>query len=242
MLIAKAVTSGDGLYADTYEAGRYVYKGAAPANYITFNGEEAGWRIISVEADGTLKIMRNSIIGDQYWDDVDNASNNWATATLNMYLNSTYKNSIDTTYIQTHDFGVGPVEDKNNDLAAQITAEKSSTWNGDIGLMSVSDYLRANTNTAQCGSYSLNNTNYSTCATTNWIVDVITSSDQWTISPYPSSAAGVFCVDGVGRVFSDGTNMWNNGGNYGVAPVLYLKSNISLLGKGTSGQPYEIVS
>ena len=59
-----AVTSGDGLYADSYEEGRYIYAGADPDNYITFNGEEAGWRILSVEADGTLKIMRNTALSD----------------------------------------------------------------------------------------------------------------------------------------------------------------------------------
>ncbi len=52
------VTTGDGLYADTYENGRYIYKGASPNNYITFNGEAAGWRIMAIETDGTIKIMR----------------------------------------------------------------------------------------------------------------------------------------------------------------------------------------
>ena len=65
--------------------------GGATANYITFNGEEAGWRIISVEADGTIKIIRNGSIEDQVWNKA--LSNNWAgPATLNTYLNSTYKN------------------------------------------------------------------------------------------------------------------------------------------------------
>ena len=36
-LIGTAVITGDGLYADAYEEGRYVYKGANPNNYITFN-------------------------------------------------------------------------------------------------------------------------------------------------------------------------------------------------------------
>ena len=31
------VSSGNGLYVDKYEEGRYVYKGANPNNYITFN-------------------------------------------------------------------------------------------------------------------------------------------------------------------------------------------------------------
>ena len=47
--------SGDGLYADTYEEGRCVYKGSDPDNYIEFNNEL--WRIIAIETDGTLKIV-----------------------------------------------------------------------------------------------------------------------------------------------------------------------------------------
>ena len=43
------VTSGDGLYEDEYEEGRYFYKGADPNNYVTFNNEQAGWRIMSIE-------------------------------------------------------------------------------------------------------------------------------------------------------------------------------------------------
>ena len=58
----KIVTSGDGLYKDPYED-RYIYKGKNPNNYITFNGENAGWRIISFEPDGTTKIMKINSIG-----------------------------------------------------------------------------------------------------------------------------------------------------------------------------------
>ena len=61
------VTSGDGLYKDTTEDGRYIYRGADPNNYITFNDET--WRIISVESDGTLKIIRNESIGNMAWDE-----------------------------------------------------------------------------------------------------------------------------------------------------------------------------
>ena len=55
-LKAKVVTSGDGLYVDKYNEERYVYKGGNPNNFIKFNDEL--WRIISVEKDGTLKIIR----------------------------------------------------------------------------------------------------------------------------------------------------------------------------------------
>ena len=43
------VESGDGLYEDSTRAGRYVYKGANPNNYIEFNNEL--WRIVAKEAD-----------------------------------------------------------------------------------------------------------------------------------------------------------------------------------------------
>src|SRR5699024_1470223 len=83
----EVVESGDGLYADEYEEGRYIYKGANPNNYITFSGET--WRIISVENDGSIKIMRNESIGKRAWDSSN--SNNWARpATLNTYLNEEY--------------------------------------------------------------------------------------------------------------------------------------------------------
>ncbi len=55
--------SGDGLYADEYSSGRYVYRGSNPDNYIEFNGEL--WRIISKETNGTYKILRNEVLPDQ---------------------------------------------------------------------------------------------------------------------------------------------------------------------------------
>ena len=62
-----AVTSGDGLYADTVTSGRYYYRGENVDNYIVFNYEL--WRILSIESDGTLKIVRNEPLDDTYqWD------------------------------------------------------------------------------------------------------------------------------------------------------------------------------
>ena len=54
------VESGDGLYEDSYEAGRYIYRGNDPDNYITFNDEL--WRIVAKETDGTYKIIRNDVV------------------------------------------------------------------------------------------------------------------------------------------------------------------------------------
>jgi len=234
-LIETAVTTGDGLYQDEYEVGRYIYRGTNPNNYITFNGET--WRILSVENDGTLKIMKKDSIGDIAWDSSN--SNNWTRpATLNTYLNNDYYNSLNNeaqNLIQTHTWGVGPVTYNNTDLAAQITSENGTTWSGNIGLMSASEALRANTNTEQCGNFSLNYTNYSTCKTTNYIVP--TSGWLWTISPDADDSYLVFFVGSRGDV-NFGASVTSNG----VVPALYLKSNIHLEGEGTQSNPYTIVS
>lgn len=73
-LIKTTVTTGDGLYKDEYEEGRYIYKGANPNNYLTFNDESAGWRILSIEKDGTLKIIKNQSIGKMVFDYEDNGT------------------------------------------------------------------------------------------------------------------------------------------------------------------------
>ena len=64
------VTSGDGLYQDQYEPGRYVYRGSNPNNYIMFNDEL--WRIIAKEADGTYKIIRDEWLPNRTFDEANN--------------------------------------------------------------------------------------------------------------------------------------------------------------------------
>ena len=243
-LIKTVVTSGDGLYADEYEEGRYVYKGANPNNYITFNNET--WRIISVETDGTLKIMRKDSIGSMAWDTSE--SNNWTRpATLNTYLNNDYYNTLSNeaqALIQTHSWGIGPVTESNTDLAGQIASENGTTWNGNIGLITASDAIKANSNTEQCGNLKLNENNRDTCKTTNYLVQ--TSDYVWTISPYVSSTIHVFVVAFNGNVggLSTNTGCFTTGNtSYScstILPALYLKSNITLSGEGTETNPYTI--
>ena len=63
------VESGDGLYEDSYEAGRLIYRGQNPDNYITFNGET--WRIVAKETDGTYKIIRNDLLTNRAFDEAN---------------------------------------------------------------------------------------------------------------------------------------------------------------------------
>ena len=232
-----AVTEGDGLYQDEYEDGKYTYKGANPNNYITFNNET--WRIISIDDDGIIKIMRSESIGNRVWD--SSSSNNWARpATLNTYLNEEYLPTLsDSDKVVSHNFSIGAVTWDNNDLADQIADENGTTWNGNVGLITLSEYLRANTNTEQCGTFSLNNDNIETCLATDWMYSAVPSGGyMWTISPYDITLFNVFRV--FGRNTPGFVSSYRVSNASGVVPVLYLSSDITLNGTGTSGSPYVI--
>ena len=60
------VTSGDGLYKDTYETNRYIYRGTKPDNYIKLDNDI--WRIISIESDNTLKVIKENSVANIIYD------------------------------------------------------------------------------------------------------------------------------------------------------------------------------
>lgn len=234
------VESGDGLYEDTYESGRYVYKGANPNNYIEFDNGEV-WRIISKEADGTYKILKNESLPEQAWDTSN--SNNWAKpATLNTYLNGEYYTNLDSSIkdnIVSHTWGIGAPSTEDNqegEINKVIEDEKETTWNGSVGLISLSDYALANSNVASCESMMDLNMNSEMCRTTNWMY--ISGSYWWTISPLADHSSFVWFVIDDGSLNTSGAR----DSDRAPRPAVYLKSDITLSGSGTSLDPFKIVS
>ena len=232
------VTEGDGLYEDTYEEGRYFYKGKNVNNYITFNNET--WRIVSIEADKTIKIMREANLGDRAWDSLGSSgNNNWARpATLNTYLNGSYLtgtlNATAQSQIVPKDWNIGLVTYDNNDLADQINDEKSTTWNGKVALVTVSEYLRSNSNQSSCGTFSKNNDNYSTCQNSSWMY---INDNWWTLSPRAGSSSYVFFVFSDGGVYDYHAYITYAA----VRPAVYLSSSVQITGgNGSSSSPYTI--
>ena len=224
------------LEKDPYEC-RYFFTGANPNNYVTFNNETAGWRIISVECDGTIKIMRQAYIERMAWDS-SNISN-WARpASLNTYLNGTYYNGLNVTaksQIVAKDWSIGTITNDNNDLAQQINNENGIKLNGKVALPTVSEYIRTNSNKSECGSFNLNDDNYNKCKNTTWMY---INDYWWTLSPNSDNSYTVFCVES-GSIHdyygADDTNT-------AVRPVLYLSSEITLTGSGTQSDPYVVSS
>ena len=222
------------LVKDLYEC-RYFFKGTNPNNYITFNGEPSSWRIMSVECDGTIKIIRNESIEKKAWD--TSGSNNWARpSTLNTYLNSNYYytlSSISQNQIVEKEFSIGSVQDHNNDLKQQINDENSKKWKGKIALPTASEYIRTNSNQSSCGTYNLNDNN-NTCKNTTWMN---TNYNWWTLTPRVySSSADAFFMNSDGSFYYGDTVTYT----YEIRPSFYLNSNISLKGTGTKSDPYTI--
>ena len=229
-----AVAEGDGLYQDEYEEGRFIYKGTNPNNYITFNNET--WRILSIEADGRIKIMGNYNVGYMEWD--TNMINIWDNPSeIKIELNDKYLNmiTVNKDKIVPSTWSIGAVTWDNNDLAGQIADENGTQSQlASVGLITVSEYLRANTNKEQCESFSLNNDNYNTCKTTNWLIRDL---DYWTISAYAGSMDRAFGIVGFsGRISELEVYI-----SYAVFPAMYLTNDINLSGSGTAEDPFTIV-
>ena len=276
MLKAKVVTSGDGLYTDSTEAGRYIYRGASPDNYIKLGDDM--YRIIAVESDNTIKVIYNGSIGNKAFDTADSCDevayttpknktkiiternnvtyeidnsfyaaspgvaqgcNKWSRrADLNVYLNDTWYDTLKyNDLIQNHVWYVGVVGITKASLQTCVDAEKTETWTGQIGLMNVIDYVKASTNSVctSVNAYESDSSCYDNSTTHNWIFSgPANKSSSITITPYVVYGKGsIFAITDAGYIGNSATSHTN-----GVAPVFFLKSNITLSGTGTSNNPY----
>lgn len=159
---------------------------------------------------------------------------------LEIYLNENwYKTLSDTRDIKQNSiFNVGQLYFKNDNLSSDIKQEKSYTWQGNVGLIEISDYSRTNTNQSLCNSVFKNHSslnNYETCKSTSWIYD--SYSDQMSLTPNAErNTCALWVVKSNGA--SDGTYADVAKSIY---PVLNLKDNISLIGIGSINNPYQII-
>ena len=294
----EVVTSGDGLYEDQYETGRYIYRGSNPNNYIQFNDEL--WRIVAKETDGTYKIIRDELLpqNEGYtfmaYDEANHRlteNNTYCTrpdlgcgvyaavsgtfqtpdgyysgtvtedSSIKEYLNDTYYptlNGIAKTQVQSHTFNIGSVqwlnESGNDSIEKNIAGEKMYKWTGNVGLINVSDLLKASTNAA-CTSATdefnaaIQDVPEETCGSYLTYFDTINEElggiGYWTINA-ASAESGDDSNNVWSAAFYQGIGAFDYGYAYyddtfGARPVLYLKSDIELTsGTGTKLDPFVI--
>jgi len=255
-------------YESTEESKKYVYKGANPSNYIKFNNElwriisvESGGalKIIRNEVIGNRPIDSSGVRTTGYCSmgSIQDCCNAWAKmgdyfngalrgsvdkdAELNTYLNTTYYNTIMTKdKIQLGNFYIGAVkhDDVNLPLSTSINQEKSFLWKGNIGLLTITEYARANIN---CNT--VYDAYYNQCTDDNWVYTTAINNTNfvWLLSPFIGNAVGAnYNIVPKSYIRQGDFNFSKQA--YGVLPVLYLTSEIILEGEGTSNNPYTIVS
>ncbi len=139
------------------------YAGPDPNNYVTFNGEEAGWRIIglvnvktSSGIEQRVKLIRRTSIGEYSWDSSTSGVNNgygineWSQADLKTLLNDYYYNSLNgqTCYNGSNDkntscdFGSTGLKEE-----AKSMIDESIIWN--TGANGTNNYTSANNGLAK---------------------------------------------------------------------------------------------
>ena len=240
---SETILKDAGLEKDPYEC-RYFFTGANPNNYITFNEEndgKAGWRILSIECDGKIKIVRNKDI-NRAWDssNVSAYNNDWSRpSTLNTYLNGEYYNEILTSAnrgkIVSNNFYIGDTHMITESLEEELNLEYRKTWYGKIALPSLSEYIRTNSNKSQCNSTRLYNQNFNTCKTTTWMH----KNTNWrTLNPYYDNWYNVFSVNSNGEIIAYARVEDESYEDY---PTLYLSADIVVTGgDGSQNNPYEV--
>lgn len=129
-------------------------------------------------------------------------------------------------------------------MADQVNDENRQIWNGTVGLIRVSEYIRTNSNKSRCGTMQLvYNKENNNCYQSNWMYTTSVN-HWWTITASTTMPHFVYLIDMGGY---DGDTyvrgrIQDNSSIFSadVRPVVYLKSNLKLSGSGTQSDPYTI--
>ena len=169
---------------------------------------------------------------------------NNATTTCN-FTSTGIKNDItrnlisDTTYyLGGHNSGsVYPNQIYEYEKGTKVYSGRPTTWQGKIALPYPSDYGYA-VNLSKCSQNLLNYEN-SICTSNNWMKTIITNNGGnygWLLTPDSGYAGNAWRVYPSGYVAASDAYR-----AYGVAPVLYLGSELSIkAGTGSSSAPYQL--
>ena len=222
----------------------YRYYGANPNNYVCFGSDispcpnENLYRIIGVFGN-EVKIIKNNSIGSYAWD--NNKSATWGTSDLKNTLNTTYLNSLSSTWqnkISYHYWKIGGMAYSTTNTAKQFydvevgNSSSSSTVYAKIGLMYVSDYgFAASQEYWASAVYK-----YSSARNSNWLF----FGEEWTISRATDHSYIVFYIKSSGSI----TSNWpfddlDKTYDHNVRPSFYLgESAIYIGGNGSIDNPF----
>ena len=220
----------------------YRFAGASNSvnNYICLGSDATTcpdanlFRIIGVFGD-QVKVIKATSIGNMSWNSAN--TNNWATSSLNTYLNGEYLTSLGTltNKIVTTIWKVGGTTGLSSLQASEAyksevgTDASSTTYEAKIGLMYVSDYGFA----ASQDAWVNNLTSYKNFKLNNWLY---LGTDEHTITRDTRSNNVMFYITEDGLPFSSGCSALRS-----VRSTFFLLSSVTYAsGSGTSSDPIRI--
>ena len=219
----------------------YRYAGANPNNYVCFGDdcsvEDNLYRIIGVFGS-EVKLIKNTSIGNYMWDSSNNTWNSSTKPDIRNTLNTTFLNSLSSTWqnkIATHAFKVGGMNKNDSATAKEYynkelgSSSSSTTDSMKIGLMYVSDFGFAASNNYWTTALSI----YDSVINNNWMYMGLY---EWTISRSSVISDSAFALISLGYVaisFVDSSKA--------VRPSFYLKENVTYVsGDGSKENPIQI--
>ena len=233
------VTPGEyGLYSMN---GEYVYRGETVNNYVKL--DEGLWRIVKVTSKGNTVLIKDEEAGFPIlFDDRYNEEKEWASG-INSYGASRLRDSIEKMY-QEPDKDLNEVflskndkkrivpfnlcigkragSDTGNDNSIEC---KNTQANTKVGLLTVSEYMRASidSNCTTTLSKSCSNYNY-----------LRTKFDWWLVTANSESTSEAYSINENGIIESEMTSSYEN-----IRPVIYLNERTMYKsGKGTKNKPF----
>lgn len=222
---------GNGIYEID---GEYVYRGDDVKNYVSFANKL--WRIVMVDGTDNIELVLNESTEEEYfWENSYNIDEQEKVGVTTNYFNTNIRKSLVKYYennfttdekakIVLKDLCIGALGRKE-DFNRQ--KECAKVQEGEyIGLLRVSDYQRASTDT------NCTNRTQGQCQNHNYL-ESSASISSWLLNTVEENTYQVFAGFGIVSIDAADTRSIN--------PVIYLSSDIiTVQGTGTIDEPFVI--
>ena len=211
----------------------------------TYNGNYAGcsvWGNINTVLD---KNGNNITVFPDYYGSSNYYKLPTKEASINTYLNTTWYDKLSDDVkkmIDKHYFNIGGINQYLTDTSISMihSQEVLYKWKGNVGLINITDYMNASPSESCRSSLGENRETYCSsvetcsCASDNYI-----GTGQKAITPIRQNSAQRTTVT-TGQIITNTADCTYNEHPVYTAykPTFFLNSNITLLGTGTSSDPY----
>lgn len=237
----KTVTSGYGLYS---KSGNKVFRGEVVNNYVQL--DKTIWRILKITAFGEMVLISEGYEANaQGWDDRYNQIVDYQSG-INTYSTSRIKEGIEYLYSLPEDSEEAEIilsdADKTKLVSFNLcTGKRGADEIGSdnatecrevykdqmIGLITVSDYMAASTdsNCTTATSAACQNYNY-----------LVNGEEWWTVTAIKENTYQAYTIDTDGEIEIKNVNNYAN-----LRPVIHLNAKVLYKsGDGTEANPYTI--